>query len=153
VPEIRFYHLTARTLEQALPLLLEKTVQRGWRAVVQLGSEERVEALAGHLWTYARDGFLPHGTARDGFAADQPIWITDRAENPNGATVLFVADGADYDGARPFDLVCDLFDGREEEAVTAARARWARWRTAGFSLVYYQQGTDGAWSEKQRSGG
>ncbi|MDR6292825.1 MULTISPECIES: DNA polymerase III subunit chi [Inquilinus] len=148
--EIRFYHLTARTLEQTLPVLLERTLQRGWRAVVCVGSEERVETLAGHLWTWSKEGFLPHGTKRDGFAEEQPVWITDQVENPNRAQVLFLGDGADSDGGGGFETVCDLFDGNDPDAVQAARGRWKSRREAGHALVYYQQDEAGAWSEKQR---
>ncbi|WP_342237325.1 DNA polymerase III subunit chi [Inquilinus sp. OTU3971] len=151
--EIRFYHLTARTFEQTLPVLLDRTLQRGWRAVVSVGSEERVESLAGHLWTYSKEGFLPHGTKRDGFAEEQPVWISDRVENPNAAQVLFLGDGAESDGDGAFAMVCDLFDGNDPEAVQAARGRWKRLRDAGHTLVYYQQDEGGAWSEKQRVGG
>ena len=148
--EVRFYHLTARTLEQTLPVLLERTLQRGWRAVVCVGSEERVETLAGHLWTWSKEGFLPHGTKRDGFAEEQPVWITDQVENPNRAQVLFLGDGADSDGGGVFETVCDLFDGNDPDAVQAARGRWKSRREAGHALVYYQQDEAGAWSEKQR---
>ena len=151
--EIRFYHLTARTFEQTLPVLLDRTLQRGWRAVVRVGSEERAESLAGHLWTYSKEGFLPHGTKRDGFAEEQPVWITDQMENPNQAQVLFLGDGAESDGDGAFATVCDLFDGNDAEAVQAARGRWKRFRDAGHTLVYYQQDEAGAWSEKQRVGG
>lgn len=151
--EIRFYHLTARTFEQTLPVLLDRTLQRGWRAVVCVGSEERAESLASHLWTYSKEGFLPHGTKRDGFAEEQPVWISDRVENPNAAQVLFLGDGADSDGEGAFATVCDLFDGNDPEAVQAARGRWKRFRDAGHTLVYYQQDEAGAWSEKQRVGG
>ena len=92
--DIRFYHLTRKTLEQALPELLEKTVQRGWRAVVMTSSEERAEALNAHLWSYDQKSFLPHGSKKDGHAADQPVWLTAQDENPNEATVLFLTDGA-----------------------------------------------------------
>ncbi|WP_225766002.1 DNA polymerase III subunit chi [Inquilinus sp. Marseille-Q2685] len=153
MPEIRFYHLTARTFEQTLPVLLDRTLQRGWRAVVCVGSEERAESLAGHLWTYSKEGFLPHGTKRDGFAEEQPVWISDRVENPNAAQVLFLGDGADSDGEGAFATVCDLFDGNDPDAVQAARGRWKRFRDAGHTLVYYQQDEAGAWSEKQRVGG
>ena len=100
--EIRFYHLQRMRLEAALPKMLERVLERGDRAVVMLGSEERVEALAAHLWTYNDRGFLPHGTAQDGFAAEQPIWLTVKDENPNGAQVLLLADGAESDRIADF---------------------------------------------------
>jgi len=91
--EIRFYHLQRTALETALPPMLEKTLERGQRAVVMAGSEERVEHLTDQLWTYSERGFLPHGSARDGNAALQPIWLTTADDNPNGAQVLFLTDG------------------------------------------------------------
>ena len=92
--EIWFYHLQRQSLEEALPALLEKVLVAGARAVVMLGSEERVEAVNLRLWTYDDRGFLPHGSARDGFPAEQPIWLTVQDENPNGAKILVLADGA-----------------------------------------------------------
>ena len=92
--EVNFYHLTRSSLEDALPRLLAKTLQAGERAVVMLGSPERVDALNTHLWTCDPNGFLPHGAAKDGEADRQPIWLTHLDENPKGAKFLFVADRA-----------------------------------------------------------
>ncbi len=146
--EIRFYHLQRTRLEAALPKLLARVLERGERAVVMLGSRERVEALAAHLWTYSDRGFLPHGTAEDGFAAEQPIWLTDKDENPNGAQVVFLADGAESAHAGDFRLCVELFDGADEAAVAAARRRWAAYKAAGHALTYYQQNEAGAWEKK-----
>lgn len=137
--DIRFYHLTRKTLEQVLPELLEKTLARGLRAVVIAGSPERAESLAQHLWTYKPDSFLPHGSAKDGNAAEHPIWLTDQDENPNGATVLFLVDGATSERVAACDIVCEIFNGHDEEAVGAARARWKTYKDAGHSLSYWQQ--------------
>ena len=147
VSEVFFYHLQSRALEQVLPELLDRTVARGWRAVVQAASDERVEALAAHLWTYSRESFLPHGSAADGNAERQPVWLTAKVENLNQAAVLFLVDGADSDALDPYERVCDIFDGNDEGAVTAARARWQRAKSAGHKLVYWQQGERG-WEKK-----
>ncbi|HYH20071.1 MAG TPA: DNA polymerase III subunit chi [Azospirillum sp.] len=146
--EARFYHLQRRTLEQALPKILEKVLERGWRAVVLAGSRERVDSLNQHLWTYDPASFLPHGAKRDGFAADQPIWLTDEDEAPNGATVLVTVDGAESARTAGFELVCDLFDGNDHFAVQAARERWKRCKAAGFALTYWQENERGAWEKK-----
>jgi DNA polymerase-3 subunit chi len=92
--EVLFYHLTESTLEEALPGLLEKSVQRGWRAVVQTGTEERRDALDAHLWTFREDSFLAHGTDREPHAAEQPVLLTTEAENGNDAEIRFIVDGA-----------------------------------------------------------
>ena len=146
--EVWFYRLQRHRLEDVLPGLLEKTLHRGWRAVVVAGSAERVEALNAHLWTWRRESFLPHGSKADGFAADQPVWLTDSDENPNGAKVLFLVDGAELSSSSgTFERVCDLFDGNDPAAVEAARERWKRVKGAGHALSYWRQG-DSGW-EKQ----
>ncbi len=146
--EIRFYHLQRTTLESALPAMLQKTLERGRRALVMAGSPERIEALDAHLWTFDDRGFLPHGSARDGHAGRQPVWLTTEDENPNGARVLFLADGAVSARVAEFDLCVELFDGNDPAAVEAARARWSEYRAAGHELAYWQQSADGKWERK-----
>jgi DNA polymerase-3 subunit chi len=146
--EISFYHLTRTTLEAALPQMLEKTLERGQRAVVRAGSAERVEALNGWLWTYRDRTFLPHGSAKDGHAALQPIWLTDQDERPNEAQVLFLTDGAVSDKVAEFERCAVLFDGNDEAAATAARAQWRDLKDAGHDLTYWQQNDQGGWEKK-----
>jgi len=146
--EIRFYHLQRTTLEAALPPMLEKTLERDQRAVVMAGSEERVEHLTDHLWTYSERGFLPHGSARDGNAALQPVWLTTADENPNEAQVLFLTDGTSSKKVSDYQLCVELFDGNDEAAVEAARARRKNYKDAGHTLTYWQQSAAGRWEQK-----
>ena len=162
--EVRFYHLQRARLEEVLPVILERCHSRGDRALVLAGSAERVEALAALLWTYKPDSFLPHGTARDGEAARQPIFLATppepgagageqaAAENPNGANVLILSDGARHPRIAGFRLVCELFDGHDPAAVAAARAHWRDCREAGHTVVYFQQAETGKWQETARAG-
>ncbi|MSP67462.1 MAG: DNA polymerase III subunit chi [Alphaproteobacteria bacterium] len=143
--EIGFYHLTTVPLERALPRLLEKVLASGHRALVWAASAERVEALNAALWTYAQESFLPHGTAADGFAAEQPILLTTTAENVNAARVLVLVDGAGAEGYEAFDRCLDLFDGNDPEAVAAARARWRQHREVGRQVTYWRQNSGGGW--------
>ena len=122
--EVLFYQLDRQPLEQVLPSLVEKTLERGWRAVIQSGNEQRLEALDTALWTYRDDSFLPHGTKSDGQADRQPIYLTIEDDNPNNAGVRFLVDGAtttDYGG---YVRVVYMFDGRDKDAVAEARNAW-----------------------------
>jgi DNA polymerase-3 subunit chi len=150
VTEIAFYHLQASPLEQALPKLLEKTIGAGKRAVVVLGSPERVEALNALLWTYDQDGWLPHGSEADGSPEEQPVWLTARDENPNGAHYLFLAEGATSAAVGAFERCFELFDGNDPEAVQGARARWRAYKEAGHGLTYWQQTDAGGWARKEQ---
>ncbi len=143
--EIAFYHLTRGTLEQTLPRLLEKVLESGLRAVVRCPSPERLEALDRALWTWAPDSFLPHGSAADGFADRQPIWLTTGEDRPNGAEVLVLVEDAPEGGLEAYARVLVPFDGRDPVAVERARARWRAWRAAGHRLVYWQQDEAGRW--------
>lgn len=147
--EVGFYHLTKWPLETALPRLLERVLSSGHRAVLLAPSKERVEDLTIHLWTYDPGSWLPHGSARDGHAKDQPIYLTDTEEVPNGADVLVVVEGMRPEFADRFARVLDLFNGRDEDAVAAARERWRHYQAAGHALAYWQQTDTGGWQQKQ----
>lgn len=146
--EALFYHLTRQTLEQALPGLLERSLARGWRCVVQASSQERLQALDDGLWTWRDDSFLPHAQSDAGDAALQPILLTLDDANPNGAQARFLVDGA----ALPLDAasyarVILMFDGRDEEAVAAARAQWTAAKAAGLAATYWRQDDAGRWTK------
>ena len=146
--EILFYHLTERTLEQVLPGLLEKSLERGWRAVVQAGSDERVEALDTHLWVWREESFLAHSAQRDGMEAHQPVWLTTDGDNPNGAKIRFLVDGAMPPDLSGYDRAVYLFDGHDNASVEHARARWKAEKSAGHDVTYWQQKPNGGWEKK-----
>lgn len=145
--EIAFYHLERSPLEAVLPKLLEKTLEAGKRALVLCGSDERAEALAEALWTYDQDAWLPHGTQKDGFADQQPVWLSASSENANGAAFLFLADGATSDVGE-FERCFELFDGNDPDAVGQARQRWTGYKADGHDLTYWQQTAAGGWTKK-----
>lgn len=146
--DIRFYHMITKRLEQALPELLAKAITVQPRIVVKAGSRERIETLDSLLWTYDAGSFLPHGYIRDGNEAEQPIWLTTEDDNPNGAQMLVLADGATSQHVKDYALCCELFDGNDEDAVKAARARWSAYKAEGHELTYFQQDEQGRWVKK-----
>lgn len=147
--EMLFYHLLRQPLERALPQLLERSLARGWRVVVQAASEERVEALDAHLWTYSERSFLPHATWRDPDAADQPILLTIDDHNPNGANVRFLIDGAPPpDDHSSYQRIVVLFDGEDEDALALARERWTKAKEKGLAVTYWQTDKQGRWVNK-----
>jgi DNA polymerase-3 subunit chi len=147
--EVYFYHLLRQPLERVLPQLLERSVERGWRVVVQASSDERVDALDAHLWTFRDDSFLPHGTARDAEAASHPVVLTTAEHNPNGAKVRFLIDGVPVPpDAGSYDRIVLLFDGEDEDAVALARTRWTEAKSQGFEVTYWQPDEQGRWVKK-----
>jgi DNA polymerase III subunit chi len=150
--EFAFYHLQRTALEPALGRLLERVLASGQRAVVRAPSPERVEALTRALWTFGRDSFLPHGSRADGFAEDQPVFLTDEADYPNGASVLVLVDGVEVDPPAQFSRCLYLFDGNDPQAVGRARALWRKWRDQGHDPTYWQQ-TERGWRQAAEAEG
>ena len=146
--EVLFYHLEHQPLERVLPSLIERTLERGWRAVVQAGSDERVEALDTLLWTWREESFLPHGTKRDGNPALQPVYLTASEDNPNGATVRFLVDGAEVPDLTAYARIVYLLEGRDAAAVAKAREQWQAAKAAGCEVTYWQQSPEGRWEKR-----
>jgi DNA polymerase-3 subunit chi len=79
-------------------------------------------------------------------AEDQPVFLTDQADYPNGATVLVLVDGAEVEPPPQFTRCLYLFDGNDEAALAQARALWRRLHEHGVLLTYWQQ-TERGWQK------
>jgi len=146
--DVLFYHLTESSLEEALPSLLERSLERGWKAVVQTAGEERRDALDLALWTYKDESFLAHGTDRESFPEEQPVLLTAGDSNPNGSTIRFLVDGAVPASVEGYERIVFMFDGNEEGQVAAAREQWKILKAAGNNVTYWQQTPERRWERK-----
>ncbi|MDQ8729891.1 DNA polymerase III subunit chi [Bradyrhizobium sp. LHD-71] len=147
--EVLFYQLQSQSVERVLPPLLEKSLERGWRVVVETASEDRADALDSHLWTYRDDSFLPHGTWRDRDAAEQPIVLAVNGGNPNGASVRFLVDCSELpEDAAAYERLVLVFNGEDDDATAAARAAWSASKSKGFDVTYWQADEQGRWQRK-----
>jgi DNA polymerase-3 subunit chi len=147
---VDFYHLQKQTLDEVLPKLLSKAYETGEKILVKVGTAERVEFLNSLLWTFSDDSFLPHGSKKDGFAGEQPIWLTSAEDNPNHAAFLFLVDGAEVEieQSATFSRIFNIFDGNSEEALNQSRRLWKTYKDGGFEVNYWQQNERGVWEHK-----
>ncbi len=150
--DILFYHLQRQPLERVLPLLLEKTLERGWKAVIRCGSAEGVAMLDDALWTWRDVSFLPHATHVEGQGENQPIYLTLQNEHPNDAEVLFLVDGAMLDDTTldnaPYTRIVLMFDGNDDAQVSQARASWKDVSARNLTATYWQQDENDRWVKK-----
>ncbi|MEO0791623.1 MAG: DNA polymerase III subunit chi [Pseudomonadota bacterium] len=146
--DMLFYHLERDPLERVLPPLLEKSLERGWRSVVQVGNEERMRALDTELWTWRDESFLPHSCADQPNADRQPVLLTLGPDNENGAQIRFLVDGASIDDPGDYQRLVYLFDGHDPNAVTTAREMWRWAKGHGLDVTYWQQSDRGAWQKR-----
>jgi DNA polymerase-3 subunit chi len=154
--EVLFYHLQNMSLESVLPPLLEKSLERSWRVVVQSTSQERVDTLDAHLWTYRDDSFLPHAAwragdaGRAGDAQDQPIVLAVEEANPNRANVRFLIDNAALPAdSGAYDRMVLVFNGDDGEALANARDAWSDCKARGFEVTYWQADERGRWQRRE----
>ncbi|HWT60193.1 MAG TPA: DNA polymerase III subunit chi [Rhizobium sp.] len=146
--DVLFYHLTETRLEDALPPLIDKSVERGWRVAVQTREPARRDALDAYLWTFREESFLPHGTDEGDFAESQPVLLTVTSGNANAATVRFIIDGAEPPPVDAYERVVFMFDGHDQAQLEAARAQWKKLKGEGHKLTYWQQTPEGRWEKK-----
>ena len=147
MPDILFYHLQGQRLEQALPLLVEKTLEKGWRAVIRASSEERLKALDEALWTNREESFIPHGREADGDPETQPVLLTTGDTRINSPDVMFLVDRAALPDQYDIERLVLMFDGDDSEAVDDARAAWKTVKALGYPATYWQQ-DGGRWVKK-----
>jgi len=146
--EVYFYHLTRSALEEALPVLLEKSLAAGWRVELRGTSAERMHWLDEKLWLVPEGGFLPHGLAGGPHDSAQPVLLTTGAGAANRPDALILTDGAVLADGEPdcFVRVSLVFDGNDPEAVQSARGEWKRLTGAGHPARYWSQ-ESGRWAE------
>ena len=151
--ETLFYHLERRSLDDVLPTLVTRTLERGQRVLIKADSADRASALDNLLWTYDDQSFLPHAQVGDGDAKRQPVLITTEDENANSANVLFLVGGAEppaWNGSEVNALtrIVLMFDGRDADSLTRARAAWKEAKAAGHDATYWKEMPSGKF-EKQ----
>lgn len=144
---VYFYHLTRTPLEAALPMLLDRALQAGWRVLVRGVSQERLVWLDEQLWLGA-DSFLPHGLAGGAQDGDQPV-LLGTGLAANGAACVMLIDGAalEVGEAEGLQRTCVLFDGGAVAAVTLARGQWKQTADAGLPAQYWSD-ESGGWQKK-----
>ncbi|MBX7145732.1 MAG: DNA polymerase III subunit chi [Alphaproteobacteria bacterium] len=147
--EIRFYHLNKTSVEHGLKTMLDRILKRQQRAVIWMDQDEKIESLTNWLWTHDERSFLPHGNNLDGYAEHQPIWLTDKEENPNKANILFIIGHLITNHTYHFDQYIDIFDNQNDENIKLARQRWLEYKKLGHSLIYFYQDNQGNWQEKK----
>ncbi len=147
--EVVFYHLLRQPLEVVLPNLVQRSLARGWRVVVQASSVERVRHLDERLWTFSEESFLPHAADDEGDLEQEPVVLTATDANPNAAQVRFLVDGAPLpDTNTAYERIVVLFDGHDDDALGQARTQWSQARSQGLAATYWQQDDAGRWEKK-----
>ena len=137
--EVLFYHLTESTLEEALPGLLEKSLQRGWRPSCRpapRSAATRSTRICGPFATIPSWRMAPTASR---IAADQPVLLTTGAGNANGADIRFLVDGAEPPDLAGYERAVFMFDGHDRRRSRRRASSGRRMKAAGHAVTYWQQ--------------
>ncbi|MBW8882292.1 MAG: DNA polymerase III subunit chi, partial [Asticcacaulis sp.] len=143
------YHLETTSVEQALPDLLEKVVQKGWRAYVHGHDDDRISALNEHLWAYRPDSFLAHGREGDDLESRQPVLLGTSGAMANKSEVYLSVSPVDLPDLSGLERCLIVFDGSDSDHLGWARAQWKRLKSEGSDLAYWKQNERGRWEKVQ----
>ena len=143
--EVSFYHLTSSSLEKALPKLLEKIYQQELRTVILCENEQLIPIMDDLLWSYSTKTFLAHATHLDPMPEQQSIYITNKEENPNNASILISIGESLPHYWQAFDKYLDIFSSNNEQELQSARERYKKLKEQGHIIKYWKQDDKGGW--------
>jgi DNA polymerase-3 subunit chi len=139
---VDFYHLAASPLERVLPSICEKVLGGGGKLLI-VAEGPLLDRLDQDLWTYSKDGFLPHGRSDAPLPESQPVLLSGEVEALNGATSVALADGVWRDEALTFQRVFYFFDSAARDS---ARASWRALNSKPeVEQRYWKQDHRGKW--------
>ena len=134
-----------------MPKLVQKALEQEYRVLIITEHPEQAKRLDTALWTFEPGSFLPHALATGGDEdKEQPVLLAQDYTDANDATLLICLNGQAFDASPDARLVriLDMFDGYNESALAAARARWKAYKEAGFPVSYIKQQANGSWKKE-----
>jgi len=131
---IEFVKLERPEKARHLCELAEEFFLLGQRVLVLVEDDNQGVTLDQFMWVWKKPAFLPHvydnGTAE---CFDEPVVITTREVNGNGAQVLVAGRPCSLDFARQFQVVIDFAEVYDDTLRSVSRERFRAYREAGFA--------------------
>lgn len=113
--------------------LAEQQYATGKRVLVRVQDENQAVTLDRFMWTWEKGSFLPHACNNGSVdCLEEPIVITAKENNPNGATVLIMGQPCARDFISRFELAIDFAEVYDKQLAELARERFRSYRDDGF---------------------
>lgn len=119
--------------------LAEEFFNGGNRVLVTVMDDNQGVTLDRFMWTWKKGSFIPH--AYDNGAVDcfdEPVLISTREHNANGARILIMGKPCSAEFIRQFDYAVDFAELYDDALAQQSRRRFASYREAGLEPGMHQ---------------
>jgi len=144
--EVYFYHSTKFPVEKTITKLVEKIYGLKQNILIYCQDKNLVQIIDDILWSYSTKTFLAHATSSDPAPEKQPIYITEKEENPNESSILIALGENIPDFYNKFSKYISIF-GSSDEELTSARSRYKQLKGQSLDIKYFKQTEDGNWEQ------
>jgi DNA polymerase-3 subunit chi len=135
---VKFATLERQEKIRLLCRLAEDQFKSGKRILIRVQDDNQAVSLDRFMWTWEKGSFLPHAFNNGSVdCLEEPIVITVREDNPNGAPVLIMGQPCSLDYLRQFELVIDFAEVYDKQLAELSRQRFRQYRDNGFNPQMY----------------
>lgn len=135
---VKFAKLERQEKIRVLCQLADEQYSSGKKIVIRVQDENQAVSLDRFMWTWDNGAFLPHAFNNGSVdCLDEPIVITVRENNPNGAPILIMGDPCSFEYIRKFELVIDFAEVYDKQLAERSRERFRKYRTHGLNPQMY----------------
>lgn len=149
-PEWWFYHLSKKSQEESVPVIIEKCLEKDWRVLAVSQDQAIRTKLDTALWTFKESSFIGHGLSSDRELrpSRQPVLISETVDNLNKAQALILLNGFEAPVDANFDRIMVVFEEGDDSVKSIARKQFKRAKDAEHTVNYFKQNNKGAWEKK-----
>jgi len=135
MPSVEFIKLERPERAVILCELAEEFFQKDQRVVVVVQDDNQGVTLDRFMWTWRKGSFVPHVYDNGAIdCIDEPVVITTREENRNGARVLIQGRPCPIDFVRQFEQAIDFAEIYDDALAEQSRDRYKICRESGFNV-------------------
>jgi DNA polymerase-3 subunit chi len=132
--QVRFAKLEQQQKADLLCKLAEEFFSAGMRVLVRVQDDNQAVALDRFMWSCEKGTFLPHAFYNGSVdCLEEPIVITVREGNPNGATVLIMGQPCSLEFIGHFEIVIDFAEVYDKKLAEQSRERFRSYRAQGYN--------------------
>ncbi len=148
---IIFYLISSDSDDFLYSFIMSKMLKENIRTIIYCNEQSEADRIDDKFWKLGHTSFLPHGSYRDARPEDQPVYITNKEENPNGATSLVFYGVPSNTFISSFEKTITIYNMQDLNLMKLAQERYRQLK--GFVdvelICHMKQGQSASWQDGQ----